>query len=252
MPSPSQGGIAGPLPPPSGLGGSLATGGGGLPTAIHFWAMNEGTGSTLHDGIGTTDLTTSNVAWTATPSGMGASADIAFFNGTNSFAQASAVDASLNFSGTTPFTLAFWAYLNSSASATFFGNLTAPTTYEGWEMTNAGGAGLGTLLVNQVTSNQMSAVDSSGAATGTPIFIALTYTGSLTLAGVKEYINGVSQTLTDTTGTLSAGFTSAIPFLVGRRADATNSYNGGLAYLRIWNQVLTPTQISTLFTNGPQ
>ena len=79
--------------------------GSSVPTAIHFWPMNEGTGSTLHDSIGSTNLTATNVTW-ATSTGMGTSA-VAQFNGTSSFASAASVDSTLNFNGTQPMTVCY-------------------------------------------------------------------------------------------------------------------------------------------------
>lgn len=250
MAGPPMGGILGTLPVPSGLGGSLASGGG--PSAIHFWPMNEGTGTSLVDHIGSTNLTASNLVWATTPTGMGSSSKIAAFDGTTSYAQAASVDSSLNFSGSTPFTFAVWVDLGSTSSMTIAGNLTAPTTYEGWEVGCPGGGNANLLLVNNVTSNQLTANTSTAPfGLSTPVLLTVTYTGSLTLAGIVVYVNGVSQAISDASGTLSSSFTSTVPFLVGRRADGTSYFSGALAYMRVWNQALTSTQVTALYSAGP-
>lgn len=224
-----------------------------IPAAAHFWPMNEGTGNTLVDNIGTTNLTTTNVTWNVT-SGLGAAA-VATFGGTSK-GLASAVDPTLNFSGILPFTVSVWVNVAVNTSLTLAGNLTAPTTYAGWEIGLSGNAGIADpvlLLVNTVTSNQMSARAPVATPTGAAQLLVFTYTGSLTLAGVKIYVNGVNQTpLSDVSGTLSASFTSATPFLVGQRTDGTSGYQGAMAFMRTWNQVLTAAQIAKLFSQGPQ
>lgn len=256
-----NGGWLGTIRPPQSSGGIITPnklwpgqgGGGGtvVPAAIHFWPMNEGTGSTFVDHIGTTNLTTTNVTWAVT-SGLGASA-VAFFNGAAS-AVAATVDATLNFNGTQPMTVAFW--LNSTGGSTtgsFCGNLVAGTSYAGWEVSDTGANEGGLLVVGNVATNQMTANSSPASIVpGTAVFVVVTYTGNLNVSGVKYYANGSSLTVADTTGTLTSGSTSTQPFIVGARSNSTNFFNGAMAYLRVWNQVLTQAQISLLFSQGPQ
>lgn len=239
-------------------GGTSTTGCGGVPsvgavpTAIHFWPMNEGTGTTLHDNIGTTNLATSNVTW-AVSTGLGASS-VAQFNGTSSAAAASGVDSTLNFNGTQPMTIAFWIRPTSISAGIFAGNLQTASNYQGWEASMIGAGNNGMLIVGTVTTNQMSAGSTlADLAASTSYLVVDTYTGGLNLASVKEYVNGVAQTLHDTTGTLTSGSTSTTPFNVGsRNSTAASWYSGAMAYMRVWNQVLTPTQITALYALGPQ
>lgn len=223
-----------------------------LSQAQHFWPMNEGSGSTFVDHAGGTNLTTSGIIWTAAPAGMGAAPLIAGFNGSAGFAQASVVDPTLNFNGLTPFTISVWVYPTGSASFSVCGNLTAPTSYEGWELTSGGATGTGILLVNNITTNQMTALNGIPIVGSVPTLLTITYNGSLSLAGVKMYINGAPTPVTDSSGTLSAAFTSAIPFLVGKRADGTNFFTGVMAYMRTWALAATPTQVAGIFALGAQ
>jgi Concanavalin A-like lectin/glucanases superfamily len=232
----------------TGCGGVPGGSGSAIPAAIHFWPMNEGAGSTFVDHVGSTNLTASNVTW-AVSSGLGSSA-VAQFNGTTSSAVASAVDSTLNFNGTSPMSIAFWVFPVSNNPATFAGNLETASEYQGWEATLDVSTGL--LVVNTVTTNQMSALGTTALATNTATFVVMTYTGSLNAAGVSIYIDGVAQTVTDQSGTLTAGATSTQPFIMGARGNATSFYDGGMAYMRVWNQVLMPTQVSALYALGPQ
>lgn len=226
------------------------SGGTVIPAAIHFWPMNEGSGTTFFDQIGTTNLTSSNVTYAVT-TGLGASS-VAQFNGSSSNAAAASVDATLNFNGTQPMTIAFWINPVSVASGSFAGNLQTASAFQGWECSIASSGTNAYLVVGAVTSNQMTAASTTvDLVAGTPALVVITYSGSLNVSGVREYINGSLQTITDTTGTLTSGSTSTQVFNVGARSG-TNFYNGALAYMRVWNQVLTPAQVTKLFSNGPQ
>ena len=227
--------------------------GSSVPTAIHFWPMNEGTGSTLHDSIGSTNLTATNVTW-ATSTGMGTSA-VAQFNGTSSFASAASVDSTLNFNGTQPMTVCYWANYTASAStaATVIGNLETASSYQGWEVGN-GGAGLPPdfLVVGTVTSNQLTMISGTNVTAGSGELFCWTYSGSLAPSGVTLYVDGSSQSISVNQNTLTSGSTSTSPVYVGERNNGTSFFQGALGYMRVWNQVLTSAQIDTLYSNGPQ
>lgn len=258
-----NGGWLGTIQPPQSSGGIITPnklwpgqgGGSGpvVPAAIHFWPMNEGTGSTFVDHIGTTNLTATNVTWAVT-SGLGASS-VAQFNGTTASASAAAVDSTLNFSGTQPMTVAVWAKINADNSSTIFGNLQTSSSFQGWEVGLSGNAGAAPptlLVVGAVTTNQMTALGPAAAGTSS-VLLVWTYSGNLALSGVQMYINGVNQTpLSDGSGTLTSGSTSTSPVFVGARNNSSNFFSGALAYMRVWNQVLTQAQISLLFSQGPQ
>lgn len=234
----------------------LHKGGGGtvIPTAIHFWPMNEGSGTTYTDHIGSTNLTLSGAVTWGVQAGMGAS-PVVTFNGSSTYAQAASLDSSLNFNGTQPMTIAFWIKSGGiSGSMTYVGDLVAGTTYSGYEVTNIASGSYGLIVVgNNVGTNQMTAATANGALTSNnPTLIVITYTGSLNLAGVKAYSNGAPNGVTDSSGTLTSGATSTVPFLIGRRSNSTNYYSGYMAYMRVWNVVLTQAQITALNALGPQ
>jgi Concanavalin A-like lectin/glucanases superfamily len=234
----------------TGCGG--VPGSGGLPTAIHFWPMNEGTGTTLVDHIGTTNLTTTNITW-GTSTGMGAAA-VAQFNGSNAWANAAAVDSTLNFNGTQPMTVSYWANYPSFQDGTVVGNLQTASSYQGWELGTTGSSGNQEdyIVVGVVGSNQMTAQDSGAIAANTATLIVVTYTGNLALSGVTMYLNGALRSITDSSGTLTSGATSTSPLYVGARNNASSFFHGALAFMRVWNTVLTGTQVSALYALGPQ
>jgi hypothetical protein len=222
-----------------------------LPTAIHRWPMNEGSGSTLHDTIGTTNLTGTNITW-AIATGLGSTAT-AHFDGTSSFASAASVDSTLNFNGTQPMTVAYWIFPTNNNSGTVIGNLDVSNSFHGWESGYSGTSPNGKpvyLVVGTVTTNQMTATGGTALALSAQCIVD-TYSGSLNLAGTKIYVNGTTQSLTDTAGTLTSGSTSTSPVHVGARNNSTNLIAGNLAYVYVWNQVLTPAQAAQFCSAGP-
>lgn len=247
MPSPPQGGLLGVLPTPAGLGGSLASGG-GLPSAIHFWPMNEGTGATFFDSIGSLNFTASGVTWSAVP-GMGVPAVAGFNSITPTTAVASSYNAGLDFSGTQPWTHSCWAYI--TAIGAIFSNLNPATYAGGWEVGNVG-TGLGSYGV--VNSGSQFLGEYFTPNTTVAQHIVTTYDGSNGIAGLKTYVNGSLQATTQYSATApTTPANSAALFHMGTRTDgATAAYGGALAYMRVYTQVLTSAQVSTLYALGPQ
>jgi hypothetical protein len=234
------------------VSGNDDSGGQPIPRADHFWPMNEGTGSTLHDTIGTTNLTASNLTWASVPAIGGT---CAIFNGGSASAVAAAYDPTLDFGLGGAFSISVWVANNSFSAGSLFGNLRADLgTYEGWEITvtTVPNDQYIALLVNTITTNQMQSQSTS--ATTTDSHLVITYNGNGNVSGLQVYFNGVNAgPTTDAVGTLTLPFPSSQPFLVGARNNNTSFFNGGMTYLRTWNEViLTPEQVSTLFNEGPK
>jgi Concanavalin A-like lectin/glucanases superfamily len=220
-----------------------------FPKAIHFWPMNEGSGSTFYDQIGTLNFTVTNPFW-GVLAGMGSSAVAEFNNASPTFAVASGYDASLDFSGTQSWTVAFWAY--PTVIGTFLSNIESPSFTGGWEV--GGGSPVSDIAIFAGINDgsHLLAVQNGGITLSVAQFIVATYDGSNTLGGCLMYVNGSAIAM----GTLGNTFTppgqTTQPFQIGLRANSTNPYGGGLAYMRVWNQVLTQAQITTLYGKGPQ
>lgn len=80
--------------------------------------------------------------------------------------------------------------------------------------------------------------------------VIVTYDASAVWTGIKMYINGVSQTLTNiSSGTyVGMGDTTVTP-IIGNRSGGNNPFIGTIDELYIFNTNLNPTQISALQTN---
>ena len=76
----------------------------------------------------------------------------------------------------------------------------------------------------------------------------LTYDGSSPSNTPAAYVNGVSQTMTLTSGAPSGSLdTSGVgPYIIGNRADGVRGWNGRLAEFAHWDRVLTADEIAAL------
>lgn len=262
MATPPLGGILGPLPIPSGLGGSLAS---TMPTPLGWWKMNEGSGSTLLDSSGNGNTLANNLggtspisSWEATPgSGFNAPYPV-FFGGSVPLTTTSGT--AFNFNGAVPFSVSLWIYWNniSSAEYSIIGNLEGPSSYAGWEMylDSGGGYVLFSIYNNNSTGNGLQVgIPTSLFTASTVAHIVVTYNGNGLASGVTWYVNAVAETTTVKLNALSGTISSTEPLLLAAREDGNSVYGGVndgaiMRDVRIYSAVLTSAQVNTIYTAG--
>lgn len=223
-----------------------------IPAAIAFWPLTDGVGAgTFLDHIGS-----ANMPWYSAPSystvtGMGAS-PVPFLNHTGGQA---AVESALNFNGTQPMSVALWVYTPAAGTQVILTDLDVANGYTGWEvdLTSISGQPVAEFIVVCQSGNGQITVNSTTTfALNVAVFLVVTYTGSQKAAGVKFYINGSASANTVITDTITGGgATSTIGVRTGDRTDGSGAFND-VAYIRVWNVVLTQGQISALYALGPQ
>jgi phage baseplate assembly protein W len=221
---------------------------------VNFWPMNEGNGANFLDYEGMAPMIAHNVTWQYW-AGFGT---VATFNGANSYAQPGAFVPSLNFSGTTPFSVSFWMNTVSVAAnqtQVVIGNLDVGNQYQGWEIAfgadSMGHGVLGLSLIKFDNTYQMN-VDTLNLPVGSNVFVTITYDGSEIPGGVLVYFNGVfvpsySPIYTLTPGTV---LNSTATVAIGGKGDGT--MNGALCFMRVWDVQLTPSEVAILFGRGVQ
>lgn len=221
---------------------------------ISGWAMNEGSGLTLHDTLGS-DTATINAGGAVTwQTNAGLPGTTPLWNGSG-FATAANVTPT-NFDGTTPFSIALWITTPSNgADSTMLGTLNASGgTFQGWEVQQqnpfAGGR-LTFYLINNYPSNAIAVQSTVGIPSGLT-YVVVTYDGSRTAAGVKIYFNAILQTNSVAINALSASTASGNPVRFGGRNDGTQKYTGPMAFQELFNFVLTSTQVAVFYAAGPQ
>jgi hypothetical protein len=163
----------------------------------------------------------------------------------------------LDFGAAQPWTASAW--VNISQGGVVIGNLDTTNGYQGWMFYASGYptqneisaqvVGLAGATSITVTSNTGGSLTFSSTH-----FVTVTYDGSEHAAGVKLYIDGAQVATIATTDTLTPPSESTAPIGIG---SLTNSpFNEGMqgdeCDIRVWKSVLTSTQITDLFTWGPQ
>jgi hypothetical protein len=89
------------------------------------------------------------------------------------------------------------------------------------------------------------------AITGTWAFICVTYDGGGSENGFEIYINGIaSKNAQSETGTYVGMTNGSYPLYIGCYKGASNFLVGLLDELKIWNKVLTPTEIGYVMNNN--
>lgn len=211
-----------------------------VPTAIHFWPMNEGSGTTFVDHIGTNNAATTNVTWAVTP-GMGAAAVASFSAASGSFGQLT-YESAIDFNSSTSFSIAAWvrvsgATATGSVISSISGSFTHGVTLDG----SGGGFRMFGPSAGAITPQY---------AADTTYFLVTTYAASGGFGTAQQYLNGVasgpSGGPTATTNTASA-----TAFKIGGWTPSASFFNGPISFLRIWNVALTAPQVAALYTAGP-
>ena len=79
--------------------------------------------------------------------------------------------------------------------------------------------------------------------------VVMTYDGSSSAAGVKIFINGISQAVTIAYDTFTAAYTGCTePFLIGHAGS--HYFNGFIGNCRLWTKELTPTEVLLDYNGG--
>lgn len=215
------------------------------PCLISGWPMNEGTSVTLRDVSGnsnTATITGGGIVW---QSNAGLPGITALWDGGT---RANSASTTLtNFTGTTPFSVSFWA--NPTSNGTYFSTLDTSGVDKGWEVAQATGSTLEFFIVNTFPGNRLDVTATLNINTGLHYVVVTSANG--TAAGVKVYIDGTSQTVTTVANTLSATAANGLPVTFGERKDTSLGLHGAMAFVGVYNCVLTSTQVSTNFAGGP-
>jgi hypothetical protein len=171
-------------------------------------------------------------------------------------AQLASYVAALDFGATQSWTASAW--VNITQGGTVIGNLNAASGFPGWVFYASGYPTANEISIQVVgtSGGQITVTSNTGGSLtfGSTHFMAGTYNGSGHASGVKLYIDGVQVATIATTDTLVPPVTSTAPVGIGSLPNYPTSENmlGIECDIRVWKSVLTSTQITDLFTWGPQ
>lgn len=225
----------------------------GVPAPVDCWPMHEGFGTTFYDGAGTgNNVNATNIIW-GTSSGF--TGNVPAFNASTA---SGSNQTATNFTGATAFSACVWAKVSNPIGAQYSLISTLDTSlssFPGWRMKTNTGGGVEIDLVNNGASLANALIVTETSTTlvnGALVHICFTYDGSKTPAGLANYINGSAQSLTTNANTLTGSIANTVPVQLGVEKNGGGAFSGVMADVRIWNVQLTSTQISTLFSAGPQ
>ena len=210
-----------------------------------YWPLDEGTGTTTADISGNTQTgtLTNSPVWAT-----GKIGNALTFNGTNQYVTAG-TPANLANLQTTGMTVMAWIKPNTAGGGGGLGRIVDKgntTSNNGWWFTFLNSTQIRLQLAtygSPVAFRNSTAVITMGSWQ----HVAATWDGSKNGTGMHIYVNGVLQDDATQNATGAAQDDSAIALAIGNRAsDGARGFDGGIDDVRIYNSVLTSTQIQAI------
>ena len=195
---------------------------------VSYWKLDEGSGTTAYNTIGTNNATIDGPIWTAGKYGSALS-----FDGSNDFVQV-ADDNSLDL--TTAGSIEVWAKKNTQKSYQTYVAKGHTQAYQLMDYSNTGRIAL------RWGSNNNNLITDEVVPTGTWQHIVGTYDGSY----LKIYINGnLSKSVSYTTNAVA----NTTPLRIGARDDGSY-FNGLIDEVIIFNRALSGAEVLSHYQDG--
>lgn len=229
--------------------------GGGPPSGLtENWLSQEGLGTILYNsGYDFTNNATTNATW-ATSTGF--TGKVASYDGAASISTATSTTTT-SFDAPHPFSACFWTNPGSytgRGDQYVLSNLGTPL---GWGI-EIWGSTIGAGQVNfQLFHDGSHSIQIHNTAltvtSGVINNVCVTYDGSQLAAGVTIYVGGAATTTGVTADTLSgSGSTvSSNAMRIGANVGPANFYLGTIGRVRIFNRLLSASEVSAMATAGP-
>jgi len=159
-----------------------------------------------------------------------------------------------SFERTDPFSIECWFNAPSDADDEFLVAREADTGggSRGWVMMLQGSVGKAQFTLTSDPSNRIRARSTTtGLDDGTYHHFIVTYDGSSDISGLNIYVDGSSETLTDTVNTLSATTIQSTNTIIGARSGGTQIlYSGDIDEVVIYSRELTLIEAIARFNAG--
>ena len=210
-----------------------------------YWKLNEGSGTTAFDssGAGQNGTLENTTTW-ATFGGI----EAASFDGNTAYVN---IPTASDLVGTASVSVSVWLYPTSIGE-----------NNKGYYFQTSASGG-NPLFYGMTTSaegnNNATYVESDGATLADGLqsgvnSITLNAWNNIVIQRVSNvntaiYINGVLQASGSSGASMSSGATS---IQIGNRsADLARAFDGGICGVRVWNRIITTTEIAKIYGNGP-
>ena len=209
-----------------------------------YWKLDEPSGTTATDSHGSNDGTISG----ATVNQTGILNKAYDFDGTNDDIDFGDV---LDFERTDAFSISAWVNPDTDKYQFIYGKIGGSSPYRGYAVVLLATGKVNVQIINTNPTNQISTdSDTTILASSGWNHVVVTYDGSSNESGVKIYINGSSSTKTVGTDSLSATISNTDSAFFGSQAGGGAYFDGTIDEVGIWSRVLTPDEISDLYSSG--
>jgi hypothetical protein len=205
---------------------------------IGYWPLNETSGSTAYDHSGNENHATSNGSTVGTSGILNSNAHD--FNGSND--DYTQTDNNIGIGGTEPRSLSFWAKADSLPSEV--SNAQHNVNWGSASSNDAFGFYVDPSDNIHFYAHGGSPNDYNTGATLDKNWHMWTVTYDSST--VKTYIGSYPTPTSRVSRTLNTD--ASTPLILGSRPDITNSWYGKISEVRIYNHVLTPSEIQYLYT----
>jgi len=160
-----------------------------------------------------------------------------------------------DFERTDSFSFAFWAKPTSGSGQmyTVLNNLKIIDSSErGYNVTlPKGGTGVGFNLISAWSSKNLIAAWADNCITPDDWnFVVVTYDGSLSVSGVKIYVNGISQDLETVYDALTATTKSGEVLTIGARQYGNYFYKGAIDNVMVFERELSQTDVTNIYNSN--
>lgn len=214
---------------------------------VTAWTDLSGNGNTLSNATPASSLVETTNVQNALPM----VANSAGLTSGIEWVQTTAAVTAAAFQSSTPFTLSFVMKRLPPVSAanfpTIIGN-NITSSVAGWFVSTATsitGGVLNSVYFRMTGSGLLASCGSTPLVSGVPYIVVITYDGLNTTSSLQFYINGVAETMTNITATLTSATVTNGPLTIG--GATTNFRNAdSIGEVAIFNSKLTTAQIASL------
>ncbi len=156
-----------------------------------------------------------------------------------------------SFERTDSFSISVWVYKDviTNPMGIFSKQNTTAGQFTGYNLSFGNGTLLPTFTLESNTSNLLS-VTAPAVSAATWHHIVVTYSGNSSPSGINMYIDGLSQTLTTGSNTLSASIINSVSPQISGRNGANQLSAGSVDEVRLYNRVLSVDEAKALYNMG--
>ncbi len=165
------------------------------------------------------------------------------FDGADDFVTI-ANESNFDFERTSPFSIEAWIKTSVPVSGDIFSKYLSALPYTGYQLVVTNGGQVHFYLINTWDVNVIGVRTSSSVNDGSFHHIAVTYDGSSQAAGVKIYLDGISQALTTVYDSLTGSILNDVNPTISKDIEG-NYFNGLVDEVKVFNRALSASEIAS-------